>query len=118
MEIKSLDEYKGPPRTTGAAPNTGPLASCRSHSSGVWIWFAQRIAAVATLIFLLLHIQSPSARRIQFALLATVVVHVAAGVRVLVMEYGRVSTRFQASLFWILLGTGGALLAAFYCGLL
>ena len=118
MEIKPLNEYAGPPRTTGAPANPEMFASCRSHSSGVWIWFAQRIAAVGTFIFLLLHIQAPSARRIQFGLLATLVVHVAAGVRVLLMEYGKVSTRYQALVFWAFLGIGTAALVAFYFGLL
>jgi succinate dehydrogenase/fumarate reductase cytochrome b subunit len=117
MEIKTLNEYEGPPRVTGAPPNSGMAASWRSHSSGVWIWFAQRIAAVGTLVFLLLHLHWPSARRIQFALLATVLVHVAGGVRVLLIEYGKVSARYQARLFWGFLGAGAVLLFGFYFGL-
>ena len=118
MEIKTLNEYEGPPRTTSAPANSGMLASCRSHSSGVWIWFAQRVAAVGTLIFLLLHVHAPSSRRIQFGLLATLLVHVAAGVRVLLIEYGKVSARSQAATFWVFLGIGAALLGALYLGLL
>ena len=117
MESKTLNEYEGPPRTVGA-PNSGMLESCRSRSSGVWIWFAQRVAAVGTLVFLLLHLHWPSARRIQFALLATVVVHVAGGVRVLLIEYGKISASRQALLFWVILLVGAVVLGAFYHGLL
>lgn len=117
MEIKPLNEYGGPPRTTGAPPKSGIAASWRSHSSGVWIWFAQRIAAAGTLIFLLLHLHAPSSRRIQFGMLAMLLIHVAAGVRVLLIEYGKIGARSQAVAFWALLGIGAVVLGAFYLGL-
>lgn len=113
-----MDDYEGPPRTTGPSPNAGVLSSCRSHSSGVWIWFLQRVAAAGTVVLLVLHLHAPNARRIQFALLATLVVHAAAGVRVILIEYGKVSAKYQAALFWALLGVGAILLVTVYLGLL
>lgn len=118
MEVKTLEEYEGPPRTTGPSPNSGVLASCRSHSSGVWIWFLQRVAAGGTLILLVLHLHAPNSRRIQFVLLGTLLVHGAAGARILLIEYGKVSAKYHAALFWALLGIGAVLLIMVYLGIL
>lgn len=118
MEVKTLEEYEGPPRQTGSPPKSGLGASFLSRSSGVWIWFVQRIAAAGTVVFLVLHLHAPNARRVQFALLGTLIVHAAAGARVLLIEYGKVSARYQALLFWLFLGLGLVLLALVYFGLL
>jgi len=118
MEIRTLEDYEGPPRAAGRPVDSGALPAHLAHTSGAWIWFAQRIAAAATLVLAGLHWHAPHSRRIQFALLAALLFHAAAGVRVLLIEYGKVSARYQKPLFGILLSLAVAVFALVYFRLL
>lgn len=114
METKVLEDYDGPPRATGRPPGLGVTGVRAGQSSGAWIWFVQRVSAVAMLVLAALHWHSAYSRRIQLALLAALLIHAAAGLRVMLMEYGKISTKYQGWLFGVFLAIGGVVFVLVY----
>lgn len=74
-----------------------------------WAWFLQRVAALALLAAVALHVASPFRRGVQMALLALLLVHGLLGLRALVLDTG-VGFRWHR---WLLLAALGLALVLF-----
>lgn len=73
---------------------------------GMWAWIAQRVSALAIVIFITLHVLLTYKPLIQFALLLCVVFHAALGLRVIFLDFNVVSVKYQKALVWGLTGLG------------
>jgi succinate dehydrogenase hydrophobic anchor subunit len=80
----------------------------RDTKLGMWAWLIQRIAAVALLIVVALHLTNPFRRGVQAALLALVLLHALLGVRAVLLDLG-VPLRWHRSLFWLALALSAVL---------
>jgi succinate dehydrogenase / fumarate reductase cytochrome b subunit len=70
----------------------------RGTRVGMWAWLLQRVAAVALLGVVALHLSNPFVRPVQGALLGLVLLHALLGVRVLLLEIG-LPVRWHRALF-------------------
>jgi len=70
----------------------------RSTQIGMWAWLWQRISALAILVFLGLHLTLTYIPLIQFLLLLAVVFHAVLGLRIILLDFGVVSVRYQKAL--------------------
>ena len=70
----------------------------RSTQIGMWAWLWQRISALAILVFLGLHLTLTYKPIIQFLLLLVVIFHAALGLRIILLDFGVVSVKYQKAL--------------------
>ncbi len=73
---------------------------------GMWAWLAQRISALAILVFLTLHVTLTYKPLIQFLLLLALTFHAALGLRVILLDFNLVGVKYQRALIWGLVGLG------------
>jgi succinate dehydrogenase hydrophobic anchor subunit len=78
----------------------------RGTATGMWAWLIQRVAAVALLVVVALHLVNPFRRGVQAALLALVLVHALLGVRALLLDLGLPLAWHRALFVAALLGAG------------
>ena len=89
--------------------------SWRGSSAGMWAWLIQRVAAVALLAVIVLHLVNPFRRGVQAALLALVLVHGLLGVRSLLLDVG-LPLRWQRALLVLALVLAAGLFAVAWQG--
>ena len=89
----------------------------RSTQVGMWAWLWQRISALAIIVFLALHLTLTYRPLIQFLLLLVVVFHGALGLRVILLDFGVVSVKYQKALIAGLGVLGIAMLAIIWTGI-
>jgi succinate dehydrogenase / fumarate reductase cytochrome b subunit len=70
----------------------------RNTQVGMWAWIWQRISALAIVVFLGLHLTLTYKPAIQFLLLATVTLHAALGLRVILLDFNIVNVKYQKAL--------------------
>ena len=85
--------------------------SWRDTKAGMWAWLLQRLAAVALLAVIALHLGNPFRRAVQAALLALVLLHGLLGVRAILLDFG-LPVRWHRALFAGALGLAAAIFAA------
>jgi succinate dehydrogenase / fumarate reductase cytochrome b subunit len=64
----------------------------------MWAWIWQRISALAIVVLLGLHLTLTYKPAIQFLLLATVTLHAALGLRVILLDFNIVNVKYQKAL--------------------
>jgi succinate dehydrogenase/fumarate reductase cytochrome b subunit len=67
---------------------------------GMWAWLWQRISALLIVVLLVFHITMPYKPTIQFLLLLVVTFHATLGIRVILLDFNLVSTRYHKALAW------------------
>lgn len=82
----------------------------RDTKAGMWAWLIQRVAAVALLLVVALHLANPFRRPVQALLLALVLVHGLLGVRALLLDLG-MPVRVHRPLFGVAMLLAVALFA-------
>ena len=80
-------------------------ASGRPAYLGMWTWVFQRISSLILMVLLPWHWVNPYSRPVRIAVLFLVIFHVAAGMRVMLLDVG-LAERWHRSLVWTLAGTG------------
>jgi succinate dehydrogenase hydrophobic anchor subunit len=70
----------------------------RDTKAGMWAWLLQRLAAVALVAVVALHLANPFRREVQAALLGLVLVHGLLGVRAILLDFG-LPVRWHRALF-------------------
>ncbi len=73
---------------------------------GMWAWLAQRISALAIVVFLALHLTLTYKPLIQLLLLLAVTFHAALGLRVILLDFNLVGVKHQRALIWGLVAVG------------
>src|SRR5574340_811190 len=73
---------------------------------GMWAWLAQRISALAIIVFLALHVTLTYKPLIQLLLLLAVAFHAALGLRVILLDFNLVGVKYQRTLIWSLVALG------------
>lgn len=94
-------EYRKPLSWGEYDPHRG-----ENTSAGMWAWLAQRISALAIVVFLSLHITLTYKPIIQFMLLLSVAFHASLGLRVILLDFNLVAVKYQRALIWGLVGLG------------
>jgi succinate dehydrogenase / fumarate reductase cytochrome b subunit len=91
------------------SPPSPPAASLPAAATpsylGMWTWLAQRASSVVLMVLLPWHWVQPYSRPVRLAVLFFVVVHAAAGMRVLLADVG-IAARWPRGLVWALAGLG------------
>ena len=72
---------------------------------GMWTWLGQRASSLALIVLLPWHWLNPFHRPVRVAVLALVVFHAMAGIRVMLTDLG-VGERWQRGLAWFLAAVG------------
>jgi succinate dehydrogenase/fumarate reductase cytochrome b subunit len=72
---------------------------------GMWTWILQRASSVMLMILLPWHWINPYSRPVRIAVLFFVIFHAAAGVRVMLTDFG-LAERWHRGLAWMLAGIG------------
>jgi succinate dehydrogenase hydrophobic anchor subunit len=85
----------------------------RDTKAGMWAWLAQRAAAVALLVVIVLHLRSPFVRPVQAMLLGLVLLHGLLGVRAVLLDFG-LPVRWHRGLLVLVLALGVAIFLAFW----
>jgi succinate dehydrogenase hydrophobic anchor subunit len=85
--------------------------SWRDTKAGMWAWLIQRVAAVALVAIIALHLANPFRREVQAALLGLVLVHGLLGVRAILLDFG-LPVRWHRTLFAGALGLALVIFAA------
>jgi succinate dehydrogenase hydrophobic anchor subunit len=80
-------------------------ASGKPAYLGMWTWIFQRAAALILLVLLPWHWVNPSSRPVRIAVLFLVIFHAAAGVRVMLLDFG-LAERWHRGLVWALASLG------------
>src|SRR5574340_1781716 len=73
---------------------------------GMWAWLAQRISALAIIVFFSLHITLTYKPLIQLLLLLAVTFHAALGLRVILLDFKVVAVKYHRALAWGLTALG------------
>lgn len=73
---------------------------------GMWAWLCQRIAALALIVLVALHLALTYNRAIQFLLLLAIAFHGALGVRIILLDFNLVSVKYHRALIWGLVALG------------
>ncbi len=60
----------------------------RDTKAGLWAWLLQRLAAVALIVVIVVHLKNPFARSVQALLLGLVLLHGLLGVRSILLDFG------------------------------
>lgn len=100
------------PRTTGlearAPLRWGELDPHRRENVRIsmWAWMGQRIAALATIVLLVLHLMFTYKLFIQFLLLLFVTFHATLGLRIILLDFKVVDVKYQKALAWGLTALG------------
>ena len=82
----------------------------RDTKPGMWAWLIQRVAAIALLLVVALHLVNPFRRPVQALLLALVLVHALLGVRALLLDFG-MPVRLHRPLFALAMLLAAAIFA-------
>jgi succinate dehydrogenase / fumarate reductase cytochrome b subunit len=82
----------------------------RGTRAGLWAWLLQRVAALALVVAVVLHLRNPFVRAVQATVLALVLLHGLLGLRVILLDVG-VPVRLQQALFAAALGLAVVLFA-------
>ena len=72
---------------------------------GMWTWLFQRASSLILMVLLPWHWVNPSSRPVRVAVLFFVIFHAAAGMRVMLTDFG-LAERWQRGLVWMLAGVG------------
>ena len=80
-------------------------ASGKPAYLGMWTWICQRAAALILMVLLPWHWVNPYSRPVRIAVLFFVIFHAAAGVRVMLLDFG-LAERWHRSLVWALASLG------------
>jgi succinate dehydrogenase hydrophobic anchor subunit len=89
-----------PSRVAATLPASGKPAYL-----GMWTWLFQRASSLILMILLPWHWVNPYSRPVRAAVLFLVIFHAAAGVRVMLTDFG-IAERWQRGLVWTLAGIG------------
>ena len=110
MERNISIEYRKPLRWGEQDPR-------RSESTqiGMWAWMAQRISALAIVVFLSLHLTLTYKPLIQFLLLLSLSFHASLGLRVILLDFNLVGIKYQRALIWGLTALGLLVMAIVWC---
>ena len=83
-----------------------PLPASRKPAYlGMWTWLFQRGSSLILMVLLPWHWVNPYSRPVRIAVLFLVIFHAAAGVRVMLLDFG-LGERWHRSLVWTLAGIG------------
>ena len=96
-----------PPSFAAALPAAGKPAYL-----GMWTWLFQRASSLVLVILLPWHWVNPYSRPVRIALLFFVIFHTAAGVRVMLTDFG-LAERWQRGLVWLLAAVALVIFAYF-----
>jgi succinate dehydrogenase hydrophobic anchor subunit len=88
----------------------GSAEAWRDTKVGMWAWLLQRVAAVALVAVIVVHVKDPFARPVQASLLALVLLHGLLGVRAILLDFG-LRARWHRLLFLLALLAGAAAFA-------
>ena len=80
-------------------------ASGKPAYLGMWTWLFQRASSLMLMVLLPWHWVNPYSRPVRIAVLFFVVFHAAAGVRVILTDFG-LAERWHRGLIWTLAGVG------------
>jgi len=80
-------------------------AAGRPAYLGMWTWLFQRASSLILMVLLPWHWVNPYSRPVRIAVLFLVIFHAAAGVRVMLTDFG-LAERWHRSLVWALAGVG------------
>lgn len=105
-----MTQSPSPPRFATALPASGAPAYL-----GMWTWIFQRLSSVILMILLPWHWINPYSRPVRIAVLFFVIFHAAAGVRVMLTDFG-VAERWHRGLAWMLAGVGLVIFGYFAWG--
>jgi succinate dehydrogenase/fumarate reductase cytochrome b subunit len=72
---------------------------------GMWTWLLQRASSLILMVLLPWHWVNPYSRPVRLAVMFFVVFHAAAGVRVMLTDFG-LAERWHRGLVWTLAGIG------------
>jgi succinate dehydrogenase hydrophobic anchor subunit len=72
---------------------------------GMWTWLFQRASSLILMVLLPWHWVNPYSRPVRVAVLFLVIFHAAAGVRVMLTDFG-LAERWHRGLVWTLAGIG------------
>jgi succinate dehydrogenase / fumarate reductase cytochrome b subunit len=87
-------------------------ASGKPAYLGMWTWLLQRASSVLLMVLLPWHWVNPYSRPVRLAVLFFVIFHAAAGVRVMILDFG-LAERWHRGLVWMLAGIGLIIFAYF-----
>jgi succinate dehydrogenase hydrophobic anchor subunit len=83
----------------------GSAEGWRDTKAGMWAWLLQRVAALALLAVIALHLHNPFMRPVQAVLLALVLLHGLLGVRAILLDFGLPARSHRLLFLLVLLGT-------------
>jgi succinate dehydrogenase / fumarate reductase cytochrome b subunit len=112
MEEETNVAFRNPLKRNEMDPNRW-----RSTQAGMWAWIWQRISALAIIVLLAVHLTLPYRPLIQFVLLLTVVFHVTLGLRVILLDFGLVSVKYQKALIGGLAALGAVIFGLVWTGI-
>ena len=95
-----MTQSPSPPRFAATLPATGKPAYL-----GMWTWLFQRGSSLILMVLLPWHWVNPYSRPVRLAVLFLVIFHAAAGVRVMLTDFG-LAERWHRGLVWTLAGIG------------
>ncbi|HSF30939.1 MAG TPA: hypothetical protein VLK82_10780 [Candidatus Tectomicrobia bacterium] len=95
-----MTQTSRPPRFVPSLPAAGTPAYL-----GMWTWILQRASSVILMVLLPWHWINPYSRPVRIAVLFLVILHAAAGVRVMVTDFG-LAERWHRGLVWVLAAIG------------
>jgi succinate dehydrogenase / fumarate reductase cytochrome b subunit len=82
----------------------------RGTRAGLWAWLLQRVAALALVVVVVLHLRNPFLRPVQATLLALVLLHGLLGLRSILLDFA-LPVRLHRALFVAALVLAGLLFA-------
>ena len=85
----------------------------RDTKAGMWAWLLQRLAALALLVVVVLHLRNPFVRAVQAVLLGLVLLHGLLGARAILLDFG-LPVRWHRALFGCALLFAVILFAVFW----
>jgi succinate dehydrogenase hydrophobic anchor subunit len=95
-----MTQSPSPMRFTARLPASGKPAYL-----GMWTWVFQRASSLILMVLLPWHWVNPYSRPVRIAVLLFVIFHAAAGVRVMLTDFG-LAERWHRGLVWTLAGVG------------
>ena len=121
------------PRGLKLAPPKAPVGTVYRGSEGMWSWVLHRITGVAIFFFLLVHILDQALVRIspaaydgviaqyknpimglgELALVAAIGLHALNGLRIVLIDFWNVGTRYHRLMFWTAIGLWAVLMIGF-----
>ena len=95
-----MTQSPSPSRFSATLPASG-----KPTYLGMWTWVVQRASSVILMVLLPRHWVNPYSRPVRVAVLCFVIFHAAAGVRVMLTDFG-LAERWHHGLVWGLAGIG------------